>query len=151
MGGFSERRLASNVFQVSFEGNAYTKTDRAIDFTLMRSAELAIQRGFEYFVIVDENSYIEKSTTYTPGTTRTSTYSDTLGYAHNTGDLIIGSAQTITTTRTTRTPGYSFTHQRPRANNTIVCFKEKPVGTTSYNARETFHRLASKYNINYSY
>ena len=151
MGGFNERRLDTNAFEVSFAGNGYTKTSRAIDFTLMRSAEIAIQGGFNYFVIVDSNSYVETTTRTTPGRTRTNTYSDTLGYAHNTGDLIIGSAQTITTTRTTRTPGYTLTERRPSAKNIIVCYKEKPEGANFYHAKDTFHRLAAKYNIGYTY
>src|SRR5437764_1386447 len=40
-GGFSESQLDENVFRVNFRGNGYTSPERAADFTLLRSAELA--------------------------------------------------------------------------------------------------------------
>ena len=45
-GGFSETQLDESVFQVSFRGNAYTSSERAADFTLLRSAELTIENGY---------------------------------------------------------------------------------------------------------
>jgi hypothetical protein len=52
-GGYSEMRLGENIFQVSFRGNAYTHRDTASDFALLRSAEVALENGFRYFVIVE--------------------------------------------------------------------------------------------------
>src|SRR3954471_3672905 len=52
-GGFSETQLDENVFQVRFNGNGYTSGERATDFALLRSAELARQSGYAYFIIVE--------------------------------------------------------------------------------------------------
>jgi hypothetical protein len=51
-GGYSESQLGDNIFQVSFRGNSYTGQEITTDFTLLRSAELTLQNGFRYFVIV---------------------------------------------------------------------------------------------------
>ncbi len=58
-GGYSETRLDKNVFKVSFAGNGYTGRERATDFAFLRSAELALQHGYKYFVVIKENSYTE--------------------------------------------------------------------------------------------
>jgi hypothetical protein len=62
-GGYSESQLGDNIFQVSFRGNSYTGHDIESDFALLRSAELALQNGFRYFVIVRPG----KEITTTPG------------------------------------------------------------------------------------
>ena len=54
LGGFSEAQLGENMFQVSFEGNAYTKADTVANYTLLRSAELTLQYGFTHFIVVDK-------------------------------------------------------------------------------------------------
>jgi hypothetical protein len=56
IGGYEERQLSANSFKVFFHGNGYTRGDRASDFTLLRSAEVAEQNGFPYFVIEEEEA-----------------------------------------------------------------------------------------------
>lgn len=63
-GGYSETQLSENIFKVSFRGNGYTSEDRAADMALLRSAELALENGFKYFAVVDEQ--IRFSTVPTP-------------------------------------------------------------------------------------
>lgn len=50
-GGFSDVQLSQDSFKVSFAGNAHTLQDKAVDFALLRSADLTIRYGFRYFVI----------------------------------------------------------------------------------------------------
>ncbi len=73
---FSETQLGENIFQISFNGNADTSRERASDLTLLRSAEVAVEKGFRYFTIVDSEKY-SKTGTYTyskPTTTNTIVY-----------------------------------------------------------------------------
>src|SRR6266478_2576237 len=65
-GGFSETQLDENVFQVRFNGNGYTSGERAADFTLLRSAELAREHDYAYFVIVQSKGGYSYSTHTTP-------------------------------------------------------------------------------------
>jgi hypothetical protein len=53
-GGYSDKQLAPDTFQVIFSGNGYTSDDRARDFALLRVADLVSQHGFICFAIVDE-------------------------------------------------------------------------------------------------
>lgn len=113
-GGYSETRLREDIFEVSFRGNGYTSRERATDFTLLRSAELALENGFPYFVIVSSEKDTSVSS-YTSPSTSHSTIS-----AHGSGRHMYGNA--ITTTY----GGQTYYFSKPSATNRIICFKEMP-------------------------
>ncbi len=48
-GGLRVSQVDSDVFTISFTGNAYTQNQRAYDFVLLRAAELAIDHGMTHF------------------------------------------------------------------------------------------------------
>jgi len=50
-GGFSHTQIEKSVFEVRFAGNEKTTGVRAADFALLRSAEVALEHGYDYFVI----------------------------------------------------------------------------------------------------
>lgn len=136
-GGYSETQLGDNVFQVSFRGNAYTSRERASDFSLLRSAELALEKGFRYFIIVDSEKY-SKTGTYT-----TPTQSYTTGSVYGYGNYTHGSA--ITTTY----GGQTFFISKPRATNMVLCFKEKPeMDGLIFDAEFVVKSIKQKYGIN---
>lgn len=135
-GGFSETQLGENIFQVSFKGNAYTSRERASDFSLLRSAELAMENGYKYFIIVESEKYT-KTGAYTTPTT-----SYTTGSAYATGNYAYGSATTTTS------GGHTYVYSKPRSTNTIVCFKEKPnVDGLIYDAAFITQSIKKKYGI----
>jgi hypothetical protein len=53
--GYSEIGLDSTTWQVTFCGNNNTTDEVVNRYALYRSAELTSQRGFDYFVILDNN------------------------------------------------------------------------------------------------
>jgi len=55
-GGYSETQLAVDMYRVKFNGNGNTKTDRTIDFCMLRCAELTLEKGYKYFYIIDSNT-----------------------------------------------------------------------------------------------
>jgi hypothetical protein len=70
-GGFKETQLGPDIYRVSFNGNAYTSRERVQDFALLRAAELTLQSGARYFVVVSENDQTHVSTHVTPGSIQT--------------------------------------------------------------------------------
>lgn len=58
-GGFTEERFSSDMYRITFRGNGYTKERKSIDFCLLRCAELAKEKGFSHFELVENES--EKS------------------------------------------------------------------------------------------
>ena len=135
-GGFSETQLDVNVFQVSFRGNAYTSGERAADFTLLRSAELAIENGYSYFIIVDSERSSQTSSYTTPTT------SHTTGSVYGSGNYVYGSATTTTT------GGQTYFYSKPRSTNTIVLFREKPeINGLVYNAEFVVRSIRQKHGM----
>ena len=50
--GFYETQLGTNVFQISFEGSDSHDSEEVSDLNLLRSAEVTLKHGFNYFVIL---------------------------------------------------------------------------------------------------
>ena len=71
LGGFKEIRLSDNSFRVTFNGNAHTSIDKASNYCLLRCAELCLESGFKYFVLISENTHTENSTHTSPTYART--------------------------------------------------------------------------------
>ena len=135
-GGFSETQLDKNVFRVTFKGNGYTQGERAEDFALLRSAELALKHGFSHFAIIDGRQSADYGVITTP------TQSVTTGSVTAYGNTAYGSAHTTTT------GGQSFIIKKPSSTNTIVCFNGKPEnGIFVYDAQFIYNSLSKKYNL----
>ena len=134
-GGYSETQLDDNIFKISFRGNGFTNFERASDFTLLRSAEITLERGGSYFIIIDGSSYTTSSTHSTPTT------SSTTASISSIGSTSYGNATTTTY------GGDTFIITKPNTSNTIVIFKEKPEQGFSYNAEMVYKGLAQKYKI----
>ena len=78
----SSTRVDQDTFQVSSPGGANSEDEKSVDLSLLRSAEIALENGFSYFVIVESDSQQDsayEATTYgdetyshsDPGTTNT--------------------------------------------------------------------------------
>jgi hypothetical protein len=61
-GGYSDRMIASNTAQVTFRGNRLTTPDLVHSYLLRRCAELTLQDGYSYFVVVHEEEPSEENT-----------------------------------------------------------------------------------------
>jgi hypothetical protein len=55
-GGFSDTQLKENVFRVYFRGNGFSDAARTADFALLHGAELALEHGYPFFAIANEDS-----------------------------------------------------------------------------------------------
>ena len=78
----SSTRVDQDTFLVSSPGGANSEDKKSVDLSLLRSAEIALENGFSYFVIVESDSQQDsayEATTYgdetyshsDPGTTNT--------------------------------------------------------------------------------
>jgi hypothetical protein len=99
-GGFSEVMRGDDVYLVRFHGNGYTSPERAEDMTLLRAAELTLQKGRRYFTILSEDTRMDQSTYTTP------TQSTTTGSINQFGSF---------NARTTNSGGQTFDIRRPSA------------------------------------
>ena len=65
-GGYWDERIesTSNRFKIGYDGNKWhsdpiNRKERVIDLALLRSAEVALENGFKYFIISDSQAYTE--------------------------------------------------------------------------------------------
>ena len=56
-GGYSETQLSENAFNVRFQGNGFTSSQRVSDLALLRCAELCLEHGFGFFVITEKQFF----------------------------------------------------------------------------------------------
>lgn len=135
-GGFSETRLAENIWTVNFSGNGYTTNERANDFNLLRCAEICLENGFRYFIITDSKEYTTNSSYTTP------TRAYTTGQATISGNHIQGSAVTSTY------GGQTYQFSKPNATTVIVCYNIIPeINTLIFDAEFIWVSISEKYKI----
>ncbi|HEU0044857.1 CC0125/CC1285 family lipoprotein [Sphingomonas sp.] len=65
--GFSDRQVEQNRFLVTFAGNSSTPRDTVERYLLFRAAELTLQNGGDYFVMVNRDTDTQSRTYATPG------------------------------------------------------------------------------------
>lgn len=109
-GGYRDVQLSENVFRVTVEANAYTTNTRAVDLALLRSAELTLQNGFNYFIIGETADHSYSASYTAPSTTNINVT------AH--GNTAYGTASTY--------GGQTYNFNFPAPSMTITTFKEKP-------------------------
>jgi hypothetical protein len=52
-GGYTDQRLGEGRYRVTFAGNRLTTRERVESYLLFRAAELTIEQGYDWFVVVD--------------------------------------------------------------------------------------------------
>ena len=53
-GGYYEREVAPDTFSITFDGNNNVKRDTLHSYLLYRCAELTVERGYDYFILMKE-------------------------------------------------------------------------------------------------
>jgi hypothetical protein len=57
LGGYSDKQVADNIYEIRFEGNQHTPTKKVKTYLLYRCAEVAREKGYPYFMILSDESY----------------------------------------------------------------------------------------------
>lgn len=140
-GGYTDTKIQDDIFKVNFRGNSYCGLDRAENFALLRCAEVVLENGYKYFVIVDEKSLTRTGSYTTPVTAQTYGTANVYGgsgYAH-------GSYSGTTH----YSGGQTYAFHKPGTSYTIKCFKEKPtdVAVLVYDSEQIKNNIKTQYNI----
>ena len=59
--GFSEQKIEEGRYRITFRGNAQTTREQVENGLLYRAAELTLQNGFDYFVLLESDTEAKKS------------------------------------------------------------------------------------------
>ena len=127
----STTRLDQDSFLISYRGSVTAGSDKIVDLTLLKSAETALENGFNYFVIVKTSESVSTRTYTTPESSVGQVDSYLKDSEHEA--TVVGDK--------------TYQHADPGAVNTIVCFQEKPRGF-SYIALFLKASLRDKYQLN---
>jgi hypothetical protein len=66
-GGYTDTRLTEEIYLVEFRGNGYTPRQQVEIYLLYRCAELTREAGYTHFVILDDDSEVQRSAVLAPG------------------------------------------------------------------------------------
>ncbi|WP_199611174.1 CC0125/CC1285 family lipoprotein [Flocculibacter collagenilyticus] len=58
--GYSQTKLTSNQYRITFRGNRITDKETVKDYALLRAADLTIEQGHDWFLVISQDSETEK-------------------------------------------------------------------------------------------
>ncbi len=148
-GGYTDKKIQDNVFRVTFKGNAVTKPEQVADFALLRSAEIAIANGYNYFVIADGGVRTDNTTYTTPLRAYTTGSQNTYGTANLYGNTGTVSGTGNYSSQTEFSGGETYNISEPTAGYSIVCFVDVPENASAlvYDAKQVIDNLRATYKI----
>ena len=79
--GFSQQMIENDRARITFGGNSLTKRETVENYLLYRSAEMAIERGFETFTLQERDVEQNKKVRVTPGIGAGFGYDPYFGYS----------------------------------------------------------------------
>lgn len=65
--GYTEQKLESDRYRISFAGNAQTSRDTVQNYLLYRAAELTLENGRDYFIVVGSSTQGEQGSSPSVG------------------------------------------------------------------------------------
>jgi hypothetical protein len=136
-GGYTDTRVDENTFSIHVQANGFTDQQTASMHAMYRAAEITVENGFDFFVIVSNAAGARSGTVAIPG----QTYS-------NTNVNVYGNTAYARTTTTTA-PTVYMPMTLPNSTLMIKSFKgEKPAGDPNvYDARSVMKFLGPNIGI----
>ena len=58
--GYSDQRVSSDTFVVTFRANELTDPDEVYSYAIMRSADVARKNGYRYFIVTNHSDHASK-------------------------------------------------------------------------------------------
>jgi hypothetical protein len=123
--GYSEHQIEDNRYWVSFAGNSLTPARSVQDYWLYRIAELTLDHGYDYFIVVDRQ--LEQSTSHSESEHEIPPFVSEDG-------TIISGASTISSSTTS--------HSYVAFGDVVMFEGDKPAAeVNAYDARNVLRRL----------
>lgn len=84
-GGYKEEKINEHVYRVSFQGNTRTKDEVVHRYFLRRCAELTLEKGYQYFIVINTEDKSRAALVVQEGTPRNKAPVTTVAYSSDTG------------------------------------------------------------------
>jgi hypothetical protein len=144
--GYSEEPIGNAVYEVTFLGNANSSYERALDFAMLRAAEIALSRQARSFTLLDvvnlssARRYLTSSYTYW-------TASPYLDPGDPTALLIAGPMDWMDWSYLVLEPAQERVYYRPGVKLKVQLLSDSPGSYYPYDPAKESERLRGKYNI----
>lgn len=116
-GGFREVQLAQNAYRIETRGNAFASAEKVSEMAVVRAAELAQQRGFRSFIVMDSEDYEQQGSAVMGSGTYSS---NTAVYGNLFGATAVTSGA--------YTPPPTFNYSKPRTSLVVRMFRSGEPG-----------------------
>lgn len=135
-GGFQELALNEDTYIVSFAGNGFTSSDKVNAYLLRRGAELTIEKGYNYFIILDgKQETISGKIVLSEPRYETTGYGDSYYTGNAYGNSFSANGVHNFHSATTFHPGNSINMQRHASKIIIKMFKTNENNHYALNAK----------------
>jgi hypothetical protein len=124
-GGYRDYKITDDVYDVQFSANGYTPVDIVDKYLLYRCAELTVESGQKYFVILESNVQIATQQFTVPGSYQSSTSGSATAYG--------GYAQGSSQTHGTYTPPQTYQFSKPYGAAKIKVIDKRAEGAIDAN------------------
>jgi hypothetical protein len=128
--GYSDTQLNEKVYRVSYAGYSIPQNE-CDDFAIMRASEIAMEKGYKYFRILNENQSSQSQTFHVPGSTYTT-------------GTVSGYGNVAQMNATSYSSGFVGTANYPVSTITIEMLKEKDDASGTLDAEIIWNSLAKK-------
>lgn len=142
-GGYTDLPLNATTYRVTYNGNGYTSATRLQNLLLYRCADLTLQNGYKYFIVLDSGSDHEDSYYTTPGYANSTSYANTNGYGtantnyygNQSYSNLNYNSNTTVNTQTTYTPPQTYTIRKYAMGAVIKLLKNNTSYPNAFDAQ----------------
>lgn len=119
-GGYTDIALNKDTYLITFRGNGFTSSETTQGYALRRAAEIALNKGYNFFVVLNSGTNASRQTYRTPATIQTHTstnfqgngFGNTSFYGNSAFSHFNYSGYGNSTSYTTVNPGSEYEIQR---------------------------------------
>ena len=119
-GGVEDMQISDDTYRIRARGNALTRPEKVEDFVLLRSSEIALNRGYPYFTIVQSTDRSIASSYTTPETVQVSGGGAGYGFAADNCSPNCWFPRTETATAGTGGFGFANSTRTPAETHVII-------------------------------
>lgn len=145
--GYFEQQVGKDVYEVSFLGNGNSSYERAVDFAVLRAAEIALRRQAKSFTLLDLVN-LSSARTYQMSTHFYWTASPYLSAGGQNTLPAMGLADWTERSYLAMEPAQKRTFYRPGVKLKVKLLPDPPGSYYPYDPAQASERLKRKYRIN---
>lgn len=139
-GGYTDMALSNDMYFVTFRGNGYTPSEVVQSYVLRRAAEIALNKGYKYFLIINGGTEKSNQIIQTPTTVQTHSFSTLNGTSFSGNTMGFANTNSYSTI----TPGSQVEFHRYKTGAIIKLLHSKANYPTALDAKIILENFKTK-------